>query len=510
MSAGANRAAAGMRVTSKAALTGVAALIFAATLGFAAGCQGPEAESNPPRVDSESPAGFEAGAEAGQTQPLSESVQFAQEKWQAAGLEIAPVATKTLVDSVWVTGKIALNEDRLAHVYPLVEGVVREVRVKYGQQVAAGDVLAVLDSKEVGLAKLDLVKNRLAVQFAKINQEWQTTIERNTQSLIKALKEKTPVLDIEERFHDQPMGDYRQQLVSSYSTVNQTKVDYERIKGLYEQNVATQKDYLQAKTAFESATATYQSHLEGIKFASRQQLVAAEQKTQEAVTAQSVSESLLLILGYGQQEIQDMDPIEEGEAVAHYPITAPLAGTVIKKDAVLLEHVTPQMQLFQVADLSTVWLQADIFEKDLPLLYGLADKKLEFRAGSYPDRQFTAQVTYTGDLVEEKTRAVRLTARAENPERLLKPGMFVEARLPKPKPAPALTLPESALQRHGDRTFVFVQLDGERFEPREVETGATVDGQVEIVSGLKPGERVAIRGGFALKSEMLRELMSEE
>jgi RND family efflux transporter MFP subunit len=205
-----------------------------------------------------------------------------------------------------------------------------------------------------------------------------------------------------------------------------------------------------------------------------------------------------------------MDPIEEGEAVAHYPITAPLAGTVIKKDAVLLEHVTPQMQLFQVADLSAVWLQADIFEKDLPLLYGLRDKTLQFRAGSYPDRQFTAKVTYTGDLVDEKTRAVRLTATADNPDGLLKPGMFVEARLPKPKLTPALALPESALQRHEGRTFVFVYLEGDRFEPRDVETGASVDGQVEIESGLQPGERVAIRGGFALKSEMLRELMSEE
>ncbi|HVX60229.1 MAG TPA: efflux RND transporter periplasmic adaptor subunit [Pirellulales bacterium] len=509
MSVGEHHAGAWMRIVSPSALAGVAALAIAAAPTFFAGCAPRQAEPVP-GGDPAPSTNVKPDANSDRRQPLGGSIPFAKEKWQAAGLEIAQVEKKTLADSVWVTGKIALNEDRLAHVYPLVEGVVREVRVRYGQQVMAGDALAVLDSKEVGLAKLELVKNRLAVQFAKINQEWQSTIERNTQSLIQALKENTPVLDIEEQFRNQPMGDYRQQLVSSYSTVNQTRVDYERVKGLYEQNVATQKDYLKAKTAFESATATYQSHLEGIKFASRQQLVAAEQRTQEAVTAQSVSESLLLILGYKEQEIQKMDPIEEGEAVAHYPITAPLAGTVIKKDAVLLEHVTPQMQLFQVADLSTVWLQADIFEKDLPLLYGLRDKTLQFRAGSYPDRQFTAKVTYTGDLVEEKTRAVRLTATADNPEGLLKPGMFVEARLPKPNLAPALALPESALQRHEGRTFVFVYLEGDRFEPRDVETGATVDGQVEIESGLQPGERVAIRGGFALKSEMLRELMSEE
>lgn len=509
MSAGANRAAlGGVQITRKSALAGVAAVAIAAVVGYVAGRRVPEVAllaqggGEKPRAAAP-PDGDKARSPSG-------VVPFPKEKWAAAGLQIEPVASKELSDSVWVTGKVSLNEDRLAHIYPLVEGVVREVRVKYGQHVQAGDILCIIDSKEVGLAKLELVKSRLAVQFAKINEEWQSTIERNTQALIQALKEQTPVLDIEARFRDQPMGDYRQQLVSSYAAVNQTKIDYERIKGLYEQNVATQKDYLKAKTAFESATATYQSHLEGIKFASRQQLVAAQQKTKEAVAAQSVSESLLLIMGYLHQEIREMDPIKEGEAVAHYPITAPLAGTVIKKDVVLLEHATPQMQLFQIADLSTVWLQADIFEKDLPLLYGLAEKTLEFRAGSYPDREFKATVTYTGDLVEEQTRAVRLTATADNPERLLKPGMFVEARLPKPQRAPAVVLPESALQRHGDRTFVFVEIAPQRFEPRDVSTGATVEGEVEIVSGLRPGERVAIHGGFALKSEMLRELMREE
>ncbi len=504
MSAGANRAATGgLRISRKAALAGAAAAAVAVLVGLLAWRNWPAAEPGP---QNEPPRAAPAAA----GRPSSGSIEFAKEKWPAAGLKVAPVEAKELSDSVWVTGKIALNEDRLAHVYPLVEGVVREVRVKYGQQVKAGDVLTVLDSKEVGSAKLELVKNRLAVKFAEINQEWQSTIERNTQALIQALKEQVPVLEIEQRFRNQPMGDYRQQLVSSYSTLNQTKIDYERVKSLYEQNVATQKDYLKAKTDFESATATYQAHLEGIKFASRQQLVAAEQRTQEAVTAQSVSESLLLILGYRQQDIREMDPIQEGEAVAHYPITAPLDGTVIEKDVVLLEHVTPQMQLFQIADLTTVWLQADVFEKDLPLLYGLAEKTLEFRAGSYPDRKFTAQVTYTGDLVDEQTRAVRLIAAAENPERLLKPGMFVEARLPKPQRAPALALPESALQRHDDQTFVFVQTGADRFERRDVETGAAVDGQVEIVSGLKPGESVVIHGGFALKSEMLRELMTGE
>lgn len=439
------------------------------------------------------------------------SLQFPKEKWAAAGLAVSPVKQADLAESEWVTGKIALNEDRLAHVYPLVEGVVREVRVQYGQSVRAGEVLATIDSKEVGSVKLDLVKNRLAVGFAQINEDWSRRVQQNTQALIDALEEETQVLEIEERFRDQPMGDYRQQLVTSYSHVQQTKADFDRVRGLYEQKIATERDYVKAKTDFESALATYQAHFETIKFAARQQLMAAEQKTKEAATAQSVSESSLLILGYSRQQIAGMDPIDEGETVAHYPIAAPLDGTIIKKDIVLLEHVAPDMLLFQIADMSSVWLRADVFEKDLPLLAGLEGEQLEFRSASYPGRQFTATVAYTGDLVEEATRAVRLIARADNAQRLLKPGMFVEVRLPRGADTGIVLVPSAALHEHAGESFVFIQrTNPAEFERRLVKRGREVDGQIEILDGLTPGERIVSQGGFALKSEMLRELMAED
>jgi len=437
-------------------------------------------------------------------------VHLARDKWSVAGLETAPVVFGALAESTWVTGKIALNEERLAHVYPLVEGVVREVKVHFGQEVTAGDVLTVLDSKEVGTAKLELVKNRLAVEFAQINQRWSQTIQENTDSLIKTLDENVPVLEIEERFRDQAMGDYREQLVASYARLNQARADFERIKALYEMKTIAGREFIKAKADFEAATATYEAKLEWIKFASRQQLVAANQKCKEAMTSRSVTESLLLILGYREDEVAQMDPLKQGDQVAHYSMTAPLSGTVIKKDVVLLEHVVPQMQLFQIADLSTIWIHADIFEKDLSLLESLKGKTLDFRAAAYPGRKFEANVTYTGDIVEEQTRAIRLIATADNPEKLLKPGMFVEVRLPKVAATNALLVPESAVQQHAGDLFVFVQRKDDEFGRRRVVRGRAFDGMVEIISGVNEGDNVVIKGGFALKSEMLRELMTEE
>jgi cobalt-zinc-cadmium efflux system membrane fusion protein len=454
-----------------------------------------------------------SAAKAAQTKQAGKSadqnlVRLPEEKWSAAGVRIEPVALGDLSDSLWVTGKLAFNEDRMAHIYPLVEGVVREVTVRFGQEVKANQVLATIASKEVGTTKLELVKNRLALSFAKVNYQWTETIAKNTKSLIAALKEGIPPLEIEEKFRDQAMGDYRQQLVTAYSRLHQTRADYARLKGLWDQKMAIEREYIRSKADLESAEATYHATVDQARFTSQQQLLAAGQKIQEAETAVSVSQSHLMILGFRKEEIDAMNPIAEGGGVANYPIKAPFDGTVIQKDIVLSEYVGPQMQLFQIADPSTIWIQADVFEKDVAALQDLAGKKIKFRANSYPGREFTADVFSTGGSVDEKTRAVRLLAVATNPDRILKPGMFVEVGLPKESIGKVLQIPASAIQQYDNHTFVFVHRGGDEFQRREITTGRTVNDRIEITNGLSEGERVAVDGGFALKSELLRELMA--
>jgi len=463
-------------------------------------------------ADGADPANQAKAAQAKQAEKSADQniVHLPEEKWSAAGVRIEPAVVGDLSDSLWVTGKVAFNEDRMAHIYPLVEGVVREVAVRFGQDVKVGQVIATIDSKEVGNTKLELVKNRLALSFAKVNHQWSETIAKNTKGLIVALNEAIPPLEIEEKFRDQPMGDYRQQLVTAYARLHQTRADYARLKGLWDQKMAIEREYIRSKADLESAEATYHATVDQARFTSQQQLLAASQKIQEAETAVSVSESHLMILGFRKEEIAKMDPIAEGGGVANYPIKAPFDGTVIQKDIVLSEYVGPQMQLFQIADKSTVWIQADVFEKDVAALHDLGGKKIKFRANSYPGREFTADVFSTGGSVDEKTRAVRLLAVAQNPERILKPGMFVEVGLPKESIGKVLQLPVSAVQQYDGHTFVFVHRSGDEFQRREITLGRTVQNRVEITGGLTAGERVAIDGGFALKSELLRELMAGE
>lgn len=461
----------------------------------------------------EKPAPVAASTEVAAPAPNEESpssgiVHFEKSRQESAGVRLGEVRTAETEASIAVTGKLAVDEDRLAHIYSMVEGVLREAPVKLGQDVKAGQLLAMVDSKEVGAAKLELARDRLNLGFARTNHDWAQTIHNNTQALITALAKNPPVREIEVRFRDQPMGDNRQLLVAGYAKYEQTKADFERLETLRSQNVGVEKDFIRAKAEYEASTATYQAVLEQLKFTTKQRLLESDQKLQEAVTAERMGRASLLILGYKEDEIDKMDPLAEGEAVAHYPIRAPFDGTVIGKHAVLSEQVGPTHQLYEITDLARVWLVADVFEKDLPALVRVAGKTLEFTAAGYGDKKFSAKVAHTGNSVDEKTRAVRLIAVAENPDRVLKPGMFVQVSLPVGEKKSTVQVPTAAVQSHSGESFVFVARGDDEFEKRRVRLGPTVGEAVEVLDGLKSGERIVVAGGFALKSEMLKELMA--
>jgi len=440
--------------------------------------------------------------------PAIERVRFERSRWDSVGIRVEPVKPSALGDSLTVTGKLAVNEDRLAHVYSPVDGVLREAKVKLGQDVKAGEVLAIVDSKEVGQAKLDLVRHRMNLGFAKTTHEWADTIMKNTSGLAAVLEKKPDITTLDAQYRDQPLGDNRQLLISSYVKRHQTQADYDRLSTLRQQNVGVEKDFIKAKAEYESAAATYQAIVEQLKFTTKQKLIEADQKLQEALTAERMSRAALLILGYGEKEIDAMDPLAEGEKMSHYPIRAPFGGMVVEKHAVTSEHVGPTHQLYKITDLSKVWIHAAVFEKDLASLLRMSNNPLTFHSAGYPEREFSAALFHVGDDVDEKTRAVTLIAVADNAEHLLKPGMFVDVRLPIGDAKAKLQIPESAVQRR-DQDFVYVLVGEDQFERRDVRLGRTVKPYVEVVSGLADGEQVVVAGGFELKSLFMKDLLAE-
>jgi cobalt-zinc-cadmium efflux system membrane fusion protein len=437
-------------------------------------------------------------------------VTLPKSTWSVAGIEVAPAKAARMTDSVEVTGKVALNEDRIAHVYPIVEGRVEEVRVRFGQDVKAGDVLAIIQSKEVGQRKLELVQSRLAQEIASIHRDRAVEVDRNAQELITALEGGVSIDDIETKFRGRPMGDFRERLVTAYAGLAKATADYDRLSDLTNRGVTATKDLTSAKAARDAARATYVALLDQCKFDAHQQAVAANQALREADARVAAGESALQILGYPKSDLANIDPAKEGEAISHYPVFAPFDGTILTKDIVLLESVGPSRQLFQIADLSTVWIVADVYERHLPILEGLQGKSVRVHSDAIFGLTTDAKVFFTGETVEESSRTIRLRAEAPNPERRLKPGLFVEIELPGSTSETVVQVPESAVVEHAGQTFVFVSDGGDAFTRRDVTTGRHSDGSVQIVKGLKAGEPVAVRGTFALKSRLLSDLLSEE
>ena len=438
------------------------------------------------------------------------TIHLSEGKQRTAGIRVEPVHRGDFARIVRVTGKIALNEDRVTRIHPLVEGRVHEVDVQFGDKVKAGQVLAIIDSQQVGQAKLELYQRMLETRLAKVNHEWQREISQNTQALIGELEKGVSMADIEKRFPDKPMGNFRQQLLSAYAQLYKARADYKRLKELSDKGITAGKLFIDAEAARDAAQATFSGTLEQIKFTVQRDEMSAYQEVEKAQTAEAVSREILGILGHRNVNTNDIDPAVQGEAISHYPVRAPFDGTLISKGVVLLDHVDPTTQIFSIADFSTVWVSADIYQKYVPLLEGLSDKTVRFRAGSYPDRTFEASIFYTGKIIDEKTRTADMRAIAENPDCLLKPGMFVDLELPVEAAADVLQVPASAVQKHEGEMFVFVQKEDGLFERRDVQIGRSAGDSVEISSGLKEGEPVVVAGGFAIKSELLSELIGEE
>jgi len=181
-------------------------------------------------------------------------------------------------------------------------------------------------------------------------------------------------------------------------------------------------------------------------------------------------------------------------------IDAPRDGIVVERNAVEGQMVDAGMNLYRIADLGLVWVQAQVFEQDLPFIR-IGQEALVTLA-YLPDRKFRGRVTFIYPTVDEKTRTLQVRMEFHNPGYYLKPGMFATVELTTELAAQVLLVPDSALLRSGERNTVFVALEGGKFEPRSVTLGPRGAGYLyQVLSGLSAGERVVTSGQFMLDSE---------
>lgn len=436
------------------------------------------------------------------------TVAFTSQQQAAVGLEVSVVSREPFQSRTWRTGRIAIHDDRTAHIFPPAEGVVLEVPGRLGQSVAAGDVLAVLDSRELGQAKLEAHKARIALAAERELTARAKTTTLNADELLKLLAAETSLAEIEKRLADKPIGDWRQQALGAYVRRNQLKA---QLASLQSSGGAVPESLLHKTEAeVDAAAASYTAIVEELRFQIKNQVRQAELKLKDAETALDVAKAKLLLCGLSAEAIERLDPIAEGSRASHLALKAPFAGTIVEKHAVRSERVGLQSQMFVVADLSVVWVHVDLFEADLPLVRCLTDRPLAIRSSTASVKERWAKVVYSGDVIDKSSRSLTLIAEADNADRVLKPGLFVEVGFDTGDAAPVLQVPAVAILRHENKPFLFVQTSDEKFRRTEVVLGRTSGDRVEIFGGLQPGDKVVTRGGFVLKSELLKDQMVGE
>ena len=177
---------------------------------------------------------------------------------------------------------------------------------------------------------------------------------------------------------------------------------------------------------------------------------------------------------------------------------SPVSGLVIEKMAFEGMKVSPSDRLYQIADLSRVWILAEVYEKDLAVLRVALPARIVLP--NHPGREWMGTVSFVSPTVKPETRTVEARIELNNTDALLKPDMFVDVYLEGTSTS-VLTVPESAVIQTGERTLVFMDKGQGHYEPREVSIGERVAGGYRVRSGLAAGDRVVVSANFLVDSE---------
>jgi Cu(I)/Ag(I) efflux system membrane fusion protein len=214
---------------------------------------------------------------------------------------------------------------------------------------------------------------------------------------------------------------------------------------------------------------------------------------------QLVDSSLAHLRHWDLSPAQLQNLVKTGQAQRNVTFLSPVSGVVTEKKALLGMRFMPGEMLYQVTDLSAVWVIADLSEQDIGLVKAGAPARVTTTA--YPNEAFDGRVTYVYPTMKAETRSIPVRVELANPGGKLKPAMFAQVEMHVGGTAPVLTVPDSAVIDTGTRRMVLVQVGVGRFEPREVELGARGENFVEVRRGLSDGELVVVAANFLIDAE---------
>lgn len=341
-----------------------------------------------------------------------EVVRLSSDELKEFNIVLATAKKGSLEQYKDLPGEIVLNADRLAHVVPRVGSIVREVKKTVGESVKAGDVLAILDSRELADAKSAFLSS---IEREKLAQ-------------------------------------------SSFS----------REEILWQKKVTSEQEFLDAR-----------------------------QSLAEARIARKSSSQQLRSLGFTDTQIKELSKYSDTE-LTRLMVRAPFAGTIIEKHLTLGESVNSDTEIFTIADLSSVWVDINVYQKDLVNIHKGQDVTIETGHGI---PTVSGKIAWISPIVGEETRTAKARVILTNTDGKLRPGLFVTAKVSVGNLTPGVLVSKNALQTFENRTVIFVKTK-KGYEPIPVETGRENNSQVEILAGLEIGQTYVDKGSFTLKAQL--------
>ncbi len=450
--------------------------VFAWVIGLAlAGCGGPKPEQ---------PTSEAHPAEAA-TPKGPRLIQLAGKTADQLQIQTEAITRNKIIVPLHLTGRIEPDFGKEVDVSSRVTGKVRSVRVHPGDVVAAHQVLAQVDSREISDLEAEVIEAKAKLTTAEAQEE------RERQIFEEQLQRPKILIDAQATYQSAKV---RKELAES---------EFKRVEGLMHERIAAAKDYISAKATLATATVEYnqaytdlqreQSLYKNKAMMKRDLQLAQAEAARERQHFKTLKQRLKFL---GVTTVDQL--LTSGHISGVVNITAPVTGVISHMDIAQGEVIHPEKSIFKITDLSTVIVRADLPEVDLGRVK-MGDS-VNIRVSSYPNQTFKGVINYISDHVSPESRTLSIRARLDNPLRKFRTNMFAEIDL-QGEPRMVLACPKAAVQEHDHEKVVFVERQG-GFEERKIKTGIESEQFVEVVSGVEPGEKVATQGSLMLKTEL--------
>jgi cobalt-zinc-cadmium efflux system membrane fusion protein len=346
-------------------------------------------------------------------------------------IETETVALLPIAGIIPATGKVLVSENRVAIIGPVHEGRIVSLYAGQGSKVNKGQKLADLESADIDSAEADYLKS---------------------------------------------LADSENARRTSAAEVKLAQATYDRTRVLYEKTIIAGKNLQAAEHDLEVAKAAAANSIASTKVA----LTAARRH--------------LLILGLKGPAI-DALANKPDLAASVFSLTSPIAGIVVERNATIGATVGTDANLFKIIDISRVWIDANVFEKDLARVK--VGQEVKVNVPAFPGSTFSGRVILVSSVLDPETRTVKVRTEVPNPDGRLKPDMFANVEIITDLHRSTISIPQSAVLKDGEKAVVFVS-DGSSYKKRVVTAGIQSNDRVEIIDGLVAGDKVVVKGNYLL------------